>query len=192
MLHWRRVRSLAGAGAFLVCTGLAQQIPSPNLQVHLQAAQADLDSDKYPEAVRELRAAIAMHPEIRGAYYQLGFALFQLNNFKEAEQAFTRELDFQPPDLYSLYYLGRIRADAGQREQSISFFEKSLDEGEVLDVRQRLGGAYFALGRLDVAISFLEASVRARPEVGGLHYLLGRAYAQKGRTADAKTEFGAA
>src|SRR5437588_9016152 len=182
MLHWRRVRSLAGAGAFLVCTTLAQPTPSPNLQVHLQAAQADLDSEKYPEAVRELRAAIAIHPEIRGAYYQLGFALFQLNNFKEAEQAFTKELDFQPPDAYSLYYLGRIRADAGQREQSISFFEKSLDAGDVLDVRQRLGSAYLALGRLDGAISFLEASVRTRPEDGSLHYLLGRAYGQKGRT----------
>jgi tetratricopeptide (TPR) repeat protein len=192
MLYRRRVRSLAVAGLLLVYTGLAQQTPSPDLQRHLDTAQNDLDSEKYSEAVRELRAAIAVHPEIRGAYYQLGFALFQLNNFKEAEQAFAKELDFQPPDAYSLYYLGRIRADAGQREQSASLFEKSLDAGEVLDVRQRLASAYLALGRLDGAIHFLEASVRARPEDGSLHYLLGRAYKQKGRTAEAKAEFDAA
>src|SRR6516164_5480100 len=114
MLYRRRVLSLAGL--FLVCRSFAQQTASPELQGHLRAAQTDLDSEKYSEAVRELRAAIAIHPDIRGAYYQLGFALFQLNNFKEAEKAFTKELEFQPPDAYSLYYLGRIRADQGQRE----------------------------------------------------------------------------
>ena len=181
-----------GPWLFVVCTGLAQQPISPDLQRHLQAAQADLDSEKYSEAVRELRAAIAIHAEIRGAYYQLGFALFQLNDLKDAEKAFTKELDFQPPDPYSLYYLGRIQADQGQREQSVSFFEKSLDAGDVLDVRQRLGSAYLALGRVDTATRFLEGSVRARPEDGSLHYLLGRAYKQKGRTAEAKTEFDAA
>ena len=192
MLYWWRVQSLAGAGLFVVFAGLAQQTPSPDLQQHLKAAQTDLDSEKYSEAVQELRAAIAIHPKIRGAYYQLGFALFQLNKFPEAEKAFTQELEYQPPDPYSLYYLGRIKADQGQREQSISFFEKSLEAGEVLDVRQRLGSTYLALGRLDGAIQFLEASVRTRPEDGSLHYVLGRAYREKGRTAEAKTEFDAA
>jgi tetratricopeptide (TPR) repeat protein len=192
MLHWRRLRRLAGTVLLVVGTALAQPTASPDLQQHLKAAQTDLDAEKYSAAVGELRAAIAIHPEIRGAYYQLGFALFQLQSFKEAETAFTKELDFQPPDPYSLYYLGRIRADRGQREQSISFFEKSLGAAEVLDVRQRLGSTYLALGRLDGAIHFLEASVRTRPEDGSLHYLLARAYRQKGRTAEAKTEFDAA
>jgi len=192
MLDWRRVRTLSVAALFLAGTGFPQQTSSPELQAHLKAAQADLDSEKYLEAAEELRAAIAIHPEIRGAYYQLGFALFHLNKFPEAEKAFTKELDFQPPDPYSLYYLGRIRADRGQQDQSIPFFEKAVAAGEVLDVRQRLGSAYLALGKLDLAIHFLEASVRARPEEGSLHYLLGRAYKQKGRAAAAKTEFDAA
>jgi tetratricopeptide (TPR) repeat protein len=191
--YWRLVRSLVAAGLFLACSCLGQQTaPSPELRKHLQYAQTDIDSGKYQDAVQELRAAIAIEPEIRGAYYQLGFALFQLNESREAAQAFTKELRFDPPDPYSLYYLGRIRADQGQREQSISFFEKSLDAGEVLDVRERLGGIYLALGFADKAIHFLEASVRARPEDGSLHYLLARAYKQQGRDAEAKIEFDAA
>jgi tetratricopeptide (TPR) repeat protein len=67
-----------------------------------------------------------------------------------------------------------------------------LDAAEVLDVRQRLGSSYLALGRLDGAIRFLEASARTRPEDGALHYLLGRAYRQKERIAEAKAEFDAA
>ena len=105
MLHWWRMQGLAWAALLLMGTALAQQTQPPDLQSHLKAEQTALDSENYAEAVRELRAAIAIHPDIRGAYYQLGFALFQLKNFKEAEKAFTKELDFQPPDAYSLYYL---------------------------------------------------------------------------------------
>lgn len=191
MFHWRRLRRLAGTVLLVVGTAFAQPA-SPEIQAHLKAAQADIETEKYADAVRELRAAIAIHPEIRGAYYQLGYALFQLSNFKEAEAAFTKELTFQPPDSYSLYYLGRIAADREQRQQACTWFEKSLEAGEVLDVRQRLASIYLALGRLDQAISFLEISVRTRPEDGGLHYLLGRAYKQKGKAAAARTEFDAA
>jgi hypothetical protein len=60
-----------------------------------------------------LRAALAIQSEIRGANYQLGFALFELGDLKEAEKAFIKELGFQPPDNYSLYYLGRIQTNFG-------------------------------------------------------------------------------
>ncbi len=170
----------------------ALQPPSQDLQKHLQAAQVDFDAAKYSAAVGELRSAISINPAIRGAYYQLGFALLQLHDSVAAEKAFTKELDFQPPDPYSLYYLGTIRSGAGQRQAAISLFEKSLDAGEVLDVRGKLGSNYLALGKVDDAIRFLETSVRLRPEDGGLHYLLGRACRQKGKTAEAKMEFEAA
>jgi tetratricopeptide (TPR) repeat protein len=173
------------------CFGQEATLPA-DLARHLQSAQADLDTQKYREAVEELRAAIAIQPEIRGAYYQLGFALFELNRFKEAEKAFTRELDFQPPDPYSLYYLGRIRADGGVPQQAIALFEKSLAAGEVLDCRERLASRYLAMGRVEEAIRFLQTSVKVRPEDGSLHYQLARAYKQKGKVAEAKLEFDAA
>jgi tetratricopeptide (TPR) repeat protein len=187
-----RIRNFLGVGLFLACGGFAQQAPPPELQAHLRSAQAALDSEKFTDAVRELRAAIALHAELPGAYYQLGFALFRLNQPKEAEEAFTRELTFQPPDPFSLYYLGRIRADEGHRAQAVALYEKSLEAGEVLDVRQRLGSAYLALGQLDKAVRFLEVSVHARPEDGSVHYLLARAYQRKGHAAEAKAEFDAA
>ena len=172
---------------------LCQEAPVPaDVVRHLEAAQADLDAQKYREAAEELSAAIAIQPAIRGAYYQLGFALFELNRFKEAEKAFTKELDFQPPDPYSLYYLGRIRADEGAPRQAIAFFEKSLAAGEVLDCRERLASRYLAMGRVDEAIRFLQTSVKLRPEDGSLHYLLARAYKEKSKGAEAKIEFDAA
>ncbi len=187
----RTIRAVAGLGLVFGRCAIAQA-SSTELEKHLREAQRYVDDQKYPEAVRELRAAISIDPRIRGAFYQLGFALFQGHRFPEAEQAFNKELQFQPPDAYSLYYLGRIRLEAGQRGQAIAFFEKSLEAGEVLDVRQRLASGYLASGRLDKAIQFLEASVRVRPEDGGLHYLLGRGYQRKGNAAAASAEMDAA
>lgn len=193
VLEWRQVRSLIGTGTLFACACLAWQTTiAPELAGHLKAAQSDLDAQKYREAVQELRAAIAIQPEIRGAYYQLGFALFQLNELAKADIAFKKELDFRPPDPYSLYYLGRIASADGKTDLSILFYAKSLEAGDVLDCRERLGSAYLATGRLDDGIRFLQASVRARPENGSLHYLLGRAYKQKGRAGQAKIEFDAA
>ncbi|MEO8663346.1 MAG: tetratricopeptide repeat protein, partial [Bryobacteraceae bacterium] len=169
----------------------AQREPPPEVNQHLQSAQVYLDQEKYQEAARELRAAIAAYPQIRGAYYQLGFALFQTRQYVEAEKFFTKELTFQPPDPYSLYYLGRIRLDGGQRLRAVKYWEQSLQVGEVLDVRQRLATSYLALGRWDQTIQFLEASIAVRPEDGALHYLLGRAYKQKGKDAEAQAEFAA-
>lgn len=171
----------------------AQQTTAPvELKEHLDKAQLLLDQEKYAAMVAELQAAIAIWPQIRGAYYQLGFGLFQLGQSAAAEAAFLKELKFDPPDPYSLYYLGRIRLEANQRQKALDLFEKSLAAGEVLDVRQRIASAYLSFGRTNDAVRFLEASVRARPDNGALHYLLGRAYREQKQNRKALEEFGAA
>lgn len=190
MSSLRPTGQLAGVGFLLTSAAVwAFQTSPQDLENHLQAARVAVDATHYADAVRELRAALAIRPDIRGAYYQLGYALLELHRSAEAEKAFTKELAFQPPDPYSLYYLGIIRLEAGQRQAASAFLEKSLQAGEILDVRQKLASNYLALNHLDQAIRFLEASVKLRPEDGSLHYLLGRAYKQKGKAAEAKVEF---
>ena len=180
-------RTLTVAVLAALCQYLpAQQASPPDLDRHLQQAQLYLDRENYAGAARELRAAIAIHPQIRGAYYQLGFALFQMGQFAEAEKPFTEELQFQPPDPYSLYYLGRISLERGEQQKALSLFNKSLSAGEVLDVRQKIASGYLRLGRVDEAVQFLQNSLRVRPEESALHYLLGRSYKQQHRTRKPK------
>src|SRR5437879_13351867 len=121
MLRLQVHGALALTGLLVGCHYLcAQQAATPELEKHLRQAQIDLDQARYPDAVRDLRAAIAIAPKIPGANYQLGFASFQLGQLVEAERAFIKELEFQPPDPYSLYYLGRIRLDAGRRHDAVA------------------------------------------------------------------------
>jgi len=187
----RQLRSVALSALFALPLLQAQGLRQ-DLQAHLKAAATASDKGDYATAVRELRAALAIQPNTRGAYYQLGYALLQTHDATGAEQAFTKELDFPPPDPFSLYYLGTIQQDVGNNGQAARFFERSLAAGEVLDVRVKLASDYLTLGQADKATAFLQESLRIRPEDGSLHYLLGRAYKQKGRAADAKKEFDAA
>ncbi len=139
--------------------------------------------------IEELNKAVAIHSDIPGAYFQLGLAYFQLGRSEEAERAFGRELGFEPPDAYSLYYLGRIHLGRGETEKAAERFEQTLAIGEVEDVRLRLAGAYLKTDAVDKAVVLLEQGIEQRPERGKLHYLLGRAYRSQRRTDEAKREF---
>ena len=166
-----------------------RRIAAEQLNAHLRQAQIHLDQENYTGMVDELQKAIAIHDQIPGAFYQLGLAYFQLGQIQEAEEAFLKELEFDPPDPYSLYYLGRIRLTNGDVEEAIGRFEQVLRIGKLLDVQRRLAGAYLSVDKVDQAAALLEPAVEAQPEQGDLHYLLGRAYRKKGRDADARREF---
>ena len=156
---------------------------------HLAQAQVHLDQERYSPAKEELEQAIAIHANIPGAYYQLGLANWHLREMEEARAAFQRELEFEPPDAYSLYYLGRIALSGGDTAEAVEYFERVVSIGTVMDVRQRLASGYLRLGRIDAAVRLLEETVRRWPEQGESHYLLGRAYQRQGRTEAARFEF---
>lgn len=159
------------------------------LNRHLEQAQIHLDSERYPQAVKELEQAVAIHAEIPGAYFQLGLAYWHLGELSQAKRAFRRELEFEPPDAYSLYYLGRIGLSEGSTEEAVGYFERVLEIGTIMDVRRRLASGYLRTGRVGQAVSLLEDTVRRWPEQGDTHYLLGRAYQRQGRAKEARYEF---
>ena len=165
------------------------QDPRTALNQHLEQAQIHLDGERYALVVRELRQALAIHARIPGAYYQLGLAHWHLQDNQEAKKAFLGELEFEPPDAYSLYYLGRIALSEGNTEEAVGYFERVLAIGTILDVRARLASGYLRLRRTEQAVALLEDSVRSWPEKGEIHYLLGQAYQRIGRSAEARHEF---
>ena len=168
---------------------MAGQDARSALNQHLQQAQVYLDGQQYELVVNELQQAIGIHANIPGAYYQLGLAYWHLQNMVEARKAFLKELQFDPPDAYSLYYLGRIGLTEGNAEEAVGYFERVLAIGTILDVRSRLASGYLRAGRIGDAVDLLEETVRRRPEQGETHYLLGQAYQRQGRIAEARHEF---
>ena len=180
--------ALAGLLAVVLAPLVAQDLRTA-LNQHLQQAQVYLDGEQYDLVVRELEQAIRIHPNIPGAYYQLGLSHWHLQNMEQAKDAFLQELEFEPPDAFSLYYLGRIGLTEGNTEEAVGYFERVVAIGTILDVRSRLASGYLRVGRIGDAVELLEETVRRWPEQGENHYLLGQAYQRQGRTAEARHEF---
>ncbi len=168
---------------------LSAQDQRAQLNRHLEQAQIHLDGERYRQVIEELEKAIAIHAGIPGAYYQLGLAHWHLGELPQAKRAFLKELEFEPPDAYSLYYLGRIGLSEGSTEEAVRFFERALEIGTIMDVRRRLASGYLRTARVGEAVNLLEETVRRWPEQGDSHYLLGRAYQRQGRTEEARYEF---
>lgn len=183
------MRCLVAVVAALAPLLLLAEDPQVSVKRHLEQAQVHLDAERYRLVVTELDQALAIHARIPGAYYQLGLAHWHLGNHAEAREAFQKELEFEPPDAYSLYYLGRIGLTDGNPEEAIRYFERALGIGTILDVRRRLASGYLSVGRIEDATALLEETVQRWPEQGDSHYLLGRAYQRQGRTAEARREF---
>ena len=159
------------------------------VEEHLKQAQLHLQNENYAAVVEHLEKAQALHAAIPGSYYQLGLAYFELGQFERAKEAFQHELTFEPPDSYSLYYLGRIHADQGLNAEAARFYEAAREHAEVLDVTRQLGAVYLRLSQAEEAVQLLEPAVRSQPENGDLRFVLARAYLQLGREADARREF---
>ena len=159
------------------------------LDRHLEQAQIHLDNERYGSVVEELERALEIHARIPGAHYQLGFAHWNLGDLSKSKAAFQTELEFEPPDAHSLYFLGRIALSEGDTQEAVGRFESALRAGNVLDVRSRLASGYLSLGRVEDAVRLLEETVSRWPERGDSHYLLARGYQRLGRTAEARREF---
>ena len=183
------LRKWAVSLSLVISGALLAQDPQAALNRHLEQAQVHLDGEQYGLVVEELEKAIAIHPRIPGAYYQLGLSHWHLQDMDKARQAFLKELEFEPPDAYSLYYLGRIGLSDGDTEQAVEYFERVMQIGTILDVRARLASGYLRLGRIPDAVTLLEETVKTWPEQGESHYLLGRAYQRQGRAQEARLEF---
>jgi tetratricopeptide (TPR) repeat protein len=173
----------------IVLATLVAFAPIEQVDEHLRLAQTHLDEERFEEAASELEHAVALRPDIKGAYYQLGYAYWKLHRYADAGKAFERELKFDPPDPYSLYYLGRISAADGSHREAIRRFEMAVAISPILDVHQRLGSAHLQLGDLARAIDHYEIAVKLHPERGDAHYQLARAYLRSARQAEAQREF---
>ena len=189
-----RVAAATRTGAILLLAALAvatvaAQDRREELGRHLEQAQIHLDAERYPQVVEALQRALAIRADVPGAHYQLGLAHWHLGELEPARRAFRKELEFEPPDAYSLYYLGRIALAGGDTAEAVRHFERVLEIGTIADVRQRLSSGFLRLGRVDEAVSLLEETVRRWPEQSETHYLLGRAYQRQGRSAEARHEF---
>ena len=134
--------------------------------------------------------ALALEEANASAHRLLGAVYVRWAQYDLAAGELRRAIELNPNDAQSYGELGGVMLYSGKTEEAIQLmetenrFNPQLGPGDLME----LGLAYYLEGRYEDAISILKRGVGQRPDFAGHHIGLAAAYAQLGRSAEAKKE----
>jgi predicted Zn-dependent protease len=159
---------------------------SPSVELHLIRAEIAQAQRRPPEAVREIRSALALalgDPAIETA---LAEALVRAGNAGEAVPLLERLGREHPQDGSIAFLYGEALLLSQRIDEAIPALERAVQaEPRELAPRAALGRAYVQAGRFEAALPHLEAAA-AEDDDGDVHYQLARAYQALQRMDEAK------
>ena len=181
--------SLGKAGFRSTLERLAS-FPAGRPTLHLLQGLAFLRDQEFEKASEELQSAATLNSDLPRVYFSLGLAHLKLGRNKEAIAAFEKEIDRDPRDFSTFYYLADALADDG----NLVAAQQRLDVAIKLDPQSPeanglKGEILFKQGKAAEALKPLEFSVAKLPNDQERRYLLARVYQQLGRREDAAKEF---
>jgi serine/threonine-protein kinase len=119
---------------------------------------------RYPEAVTELRAALAREPNLVAGRVGLGRTYAAMGMFDEALAEMTHAIELSNRDPGMVAELGRIYAQAGRTADADAILrdvESMTAQGRHIGA-ESFAGLYGTLGDRNRALTFLEEGVRQR------------------------------
>lgn len=140
-----------------------------------------------PAALADARMALQANPDDQALLQAAGGISFELNNYADALEFFSRaaKKDSNNGDLhYSVarahYALGNTQGEAAAAEEALKKRTKFVGESYFL-----LGDAYYKQGRGDEAIETYKKAILAKPDIYELYPSLADVYRSQNRFTDA-------
>jgi tetratricopeptide (TPR) repeat protein len=170
-----------------ITTATPRDSAQGGIEAHLGAGYADLKSDRYPEAAREFRAALALDPKLAmRARFPLAVALFESHQLTEARKEFDA-VRAEAGDLPSVtYYLGRLDLLSDNLDGAIRDLSLAAAKPPFPDTAYYLGLAYLRKGDLPAAEKWLQSVAQLNPQDFHTRERLAALYRQQGKSAEAK------
>jgi tetratricopeptide (TPR) repeat protein len=134
------------------------QKPDSDSDAYIALAQAYVDVNRAPQAVKLLQDARAKFPAETSIAFELGAALDKQKKYQESEAIFRQLIAKEPTNAPALNYLGYMLAERGERlSESVDYLKRALaidpENGSYLD---SIGWAYFKDGKLQQALDNLK------------------------------------
>jgi tetratricopeptide (TPR) repeat protein len=172
-----------------------QEKPKPSetaqsAEVHLGKGYEAMRNERYEDAAREFRAALAIDDSlVMRACFPLGVALFEQRNYPAARTEFetVRKLAGEQPGIF--YYIGRIDQEEHNYQEAIENLSKAAEKPPFPDTAFYLGLAYLKAGDEQNAEKWLKEAVRVNPGDSRAFYQLATLYRKQGRTEEANAAF---
>ena len=92
-------------------------------KAHYFAGQADIRSERSPEAADEFLAELKLEPADSDAKYNLGFVYLQQSRVDDAVELFQQVLSAEPNHANAQYELGKILLDRAQLKEAVDHLE---------------------------------------------------------------------
>ncbi len=158
-------------------------------EAHLLMGIAHLGRQDYPAAKIELERAVRLNPRLPTAHSLYGRSLLALGEQDAAQRAFREELDFNINDFEANLQLGNIRKGSQRFDEASRYLERAMTiRPKDLTARKLLASLRLQTGKVDEAVTMLEAIVGDAPDLIEAHVQLATAYNRLKRKDDADRE----
>jgi tetratricopeptide (TPR) repeat protein len=164
--------------------------------------QMQKDTALIEPAINEAKKVTKMDSENDGVWYLLGTLYYDIKNYIESAQAFTKSLELSPVDPARWYEAARVYIRAGNEYSSqkdtenskkmfdaaINAYQKrmELDPSKVEDTYYDMGNAYYYAGYYDEAIQWYQKRIDKNPATAfGAMMNMGYSYSLKGQASKA-------
>jgi len=116
----------------------------------------------------------------------LAFENHKKNNFKAAEDLYTKILNTNPDHFESNFFLGSLFAQSKQFDKAQELLAKAIQiKPDHADAHNNLGNVFKGLDKIQEAKSCFEKSIQINPEVADVHYNLGVVFKSLGKDMEA-------
>ncbi len=143
-------------------------------------------------AIEEFQRAIALSASapLPDAHFALGYALWKLRRYAEAEGEFRRELERDNSHARSIYYLGNIALSRRDFQAALPLLERAKElMPQDFTARYDLGKALLQKGDIERAASELQTAVKLNSQHSGAYYQFAQALRRLKREDEAQRAF---
>lgn len=161
-------------------------------EIYLLLGEARDNAGDSEGAIREFNRAIAARDSstLSELHFALGYVLWKLRRYDEAEHAFRRELERDRNHARSIYYLGNIALSRGDWKSALPLLERATGAmPQDFLARYDFGKALLQAGQMTPAVDELLAAIALNSKNSGAHYQLALAYRRLKREDEARREF---
>lgn len=144
----------------------------------------------YPDAIKQLQAAVKLDPKHTGAWLDLGLIAMQQNDRSTAESYFKKVLELTSGSSFeeinnrreqAYFHLGEIALDAKRYQDAAGYFKASIRiRKDASDSYYLLAQSFRGMGSDNLAIEQLDAALAFDPNYAEAHWLYGEILLAKG------------
>ncbi len=143
-----------------------------------------LRSRRYAEAIQSFRSAVQNDPLLYQAYYQLGIAYQQNNDFDNALEAFTQAGAIRSDYIRAFTARGNLLIRMGRFDEAITAFRTGNEiTSATPDDRSKnlegMGRAYMRMRNYEQAVSAFQMAVQVDPNNASAYYNMGRTFKEQ-------------